>query len=370
MLEALRTRVLQDFPAANFAVPMSWPTQMRLSRGLWGTFPMERGSIDLSRLCEALPRGFRRAAGIFARSDVDVVLDASGFGYGDYWGLRKLKRRLVRLATDWKRQGRTLILLPQALGSFEKPGMASAFKTVINAADLIYVRDAVSLRHVSALGHSRNVRYAPDFTNLLKPELPQHLLHLRGRAFIIPNEKVCGTDLERRKVYVSFLRQAVGTLRAAGHNVALLIHEGKGDAALALELNAGLDSAVELIDEACPLVTKALIAEAKLTVSSRFHGLVSALSASVPSIACGWTHKYAELMSDYGCSELNVDLNDSSTFARQFERLIAAACDPDFRARLTAAADLQRSRSSAMWDEIVALLKDRYADQPRVQSVV
>jgi polysaccharide pyruvyl transferase WcaK-like protein len=368
MLEAIRARLAEDLPNARLAVPMNWPTHMRLAHGLYGTYPREKGSRDLSFMGEVLPKGFRHNVGFFSASDVDVVLDASGFGYGDYWGLRKLKRRLTVLATRWKTPQKTLIVLPQALGPFKEAGMADAFTKVLKAADLVYVRDNVSMQYVTELAPGRsNVRLSPDFTNLLHPELPERLAHLRGYALIIPNEKVVGDDQAKRRTYIDFLQLAVEKLRATGKNVALLVHEGKGDKALAAELNAVLGAPLEVVDEGSPLITKAVIGQAYVTVSSRFHGLISAVSSGVPSVACGWTHKYAEVMSDYGCPELNLTLGDRSTWEPTLDKLVASAADPAMRQSLAAAAHMQRSKSSEMWSEVIGLIKQRHGSPGNVK---
>jgi len=360
MLAAIRERILAAFPKARFGVPMNWPVELRLAEGLYCTVPIERGSRDVSWASELMPAKVRRTVGFWSRSDVDVVLDASGFGYGDYWGLEKLKRRLVRLGTNWRKGKRVLIVMPQALGPFEKPGMADAAKTAFKNADLVFVRDRSSKGFVDKLGPlGPHVKSAPDFTNLLHPELPARLEHMRGAALVISNEKVVGNDAAKRATYIDYLVLACETLKAAGQRVVLLVHEGAGDRRIADEVNARLSSQAEVLDEKSPLVTKAVIGVANVIVSSRFHGLISALSAAVPALACGWSHKYAELMSDYGCPEFNVDLNDKASWQPKLDDLIAAGASPEYRRKLAQAGDAQRALSEGMWGDVIGLLKQR-----------
>jgi len=362
MLSAIRERLSAEFPKARFAVPINWPTDMRLAEGLRSSLPIDMGPINLSAAGSLLPAKVRRAVGFSAASDIDVVLDASGFGYGDYWGLDKLQRRLGRLASGWKKGKRTLIVMPQALGPFDKPGMADAARTAFSKADLVFVRDRTSMEHVRKLGSlGSHVKPAPDFTNLLHPELPARLDGLRGASLIIPNEKVAGGDQAKRAAYVEYLVLAAEMLKAAGKRVVFLVHEGAGDRRFVDEVNARLAQPAEVVDEKSPLTTKAVIGVADLIVSSRFHGLVSALSSAVPALACGWSHKYAELMNDYGCPDFNLDLSDKASWRPKLEALIAASGDPTFRAALGAAADKQRALSEAMWSDVVALLRSRFA---------
>ncbi|RCW76038.1 polysaccharide pyruvyl transferase family protein [Pseudorhodoferax soli] len=363
MLEAIRERFSQHLPGARFAVPFTWPTDKRMHYGLYSTYPRDRGGFDKSRLCELVPRGFRQGVGFMAPSDIDVVLDASGFAYGDYWGLQKLQRRLVAVATNWKTDRNTFVVLPQALGPFKEPGMASAFEKVLGKADLICVRDKTSMQHVQGLAADKhNVRLRPDFTNLLHPELPERLREVQGAVLLIPNEKMVGQDQARRNTYLAFLRCAAAQLGATGRRLALLVHEGDGDRRLAVELNAMLPQPIEVLDEPSPLVTKAIIGVAHATVSSRFHGLISALAAAVPSVACGWTHKYQEVMADYGCIHLNIDLANQAAWQPTLQRLMAAAQHAEARRQLASAAADQRSLSEAMWAEVFALLRRRHPE--------
>nr|WP_286197399.1 polysaccharide pyruvyl transferase family protein [Variovorax boronicumulans] len=363
MLEAIRERFRQELPQARLAVPFSWPAEQRLALGLHCTYPREHGRVDTARLSDLLPSRWRKGVGLLSPRDVDVVLDASGFAYGDYWGLPKLQHRLLRVARHWKTPARTLILLPQALGPFEAPGIAAAWREAQRSADLVYVRDRASWAFVEAAGAqgTGNVRLSPDFTNLLHPALPDRLAAVQGAFLVIPNERVVGRDTGRRAAYLQFLRSCAERFLATGRKVLLLVHEGAGDRRLALELNALLPRPVDVIDEPSPLVTKAVIGAAYATVSSRYHGLVSALSAAVPSAACGWAHKYGELMSDHGCAHLNIDLSsDAAHWSHQLDQLEQAAQSDSIRTALRAAAQQQQHRSQEMWAEVFSLLRRKH----------
>lgn len=361
MLEAVIERLRAEFPDARIAVPLTVPADQRLRRGLYASMPRDGGRRDLSDLTHFLPGRVRRAVGFFAPRDIDVRLDASGFAYGDYWGPYKLQRRLLAPLKKWKRAGKTAVLLPQALGPFRTVGMGAAFNEALSRLDIAYVRDRQSLVHVEEAASKRdNARLAPDFTNLLSPELPPRLADLRGKGLVIPNEKVASpNDASRRTAYVDFLALALNALARSGVEPVLLIHEGEGDRALAREVNARLDKPAPIIDEPSALVTKAVIGAASLVVSSRFHGLVSALSSGVPAMAAGWSHKYDELMRAYGCTNFVIDLDDRPSWTPRLEALLQAADSTELKTRLSTAAEHERQRSRAMWDEICALLRAR-----------
>lgn len=354
MLEAVCERLRREFEDVRIAVPVSVGPETRLRLGLWGTIPPEASPFDLSWVPEYLPERLMRAAGLVRHSEVDAVLDASGFGYGDYWGERKLRRRLVARLRRWRGPGRRTVLLPQALGPFTSARMRDLFKEVIERADLVFARDDQSFAHANALGSfAEKLRQAPDFTNLLKPELPMRLSWVKGRALIIPNRRVVAEG----DSYLKFLETCAHALRGGGKAVAMLVHEGVDDRKIADELNARMGAEpLDLIEVESAIETKAVVASAGLVISSRFHGLVSALSSGVPSLACGWSHKYAELMKDYGCPENIVSLSEPVSWRPLLERFISKSQDASFRRVLVESGAAERTKSEAMWADVMDTL--------------
>jgi colanic acid/amylovoran biosynthesis protein len=357
MLEAIRERLAEDFPDAVYAVPASTPAESRARLGVLGV--IRKGRLK-TRLASALPASLLRSRGLVRQADVDVILDASGFGYGDVWGPGKLRDRLVDTVAAWKGPGKAAILLPQAMGPFEAPGMRQALQAAVGGLDLLFVRDEVSLAYLKAAGvDDARVVLAPDFTNGLKARLKPEHSHLAGLSLVIPNEKmVAGDRAPARGDYVRFLATAVRALAAGGRPVSLLVHEGAPDRVLAAEANALLDTPVEVVDLPSPVDTKAVIAAAEMIVTSRFHGLVSALSSGVPALACGWSHKYQALLDDYGVPEFSVSVGVEADWAAKLDALVAAAGSPGFRASLKAAAEVQKERTRQMWARTIETLRE------------
>lgn len=56
--------------------------------------------------------------------------------------------------------------------------------------------------------------------------------------------------------------------------------------------------------------TRALIELCDVVVTSRFHGMVSALALGVPTIVIGWSHKYAEVMAEFDLEKYALDFGE------------------------------------------------------------
>lgn len=316
----------------------------------------------MERTWRGVPDGLQRLAGVTPRRGVDAVLDISGFAYGDFWPMEKIEDRLLSTIAE-RRGGRPrLILLPQAYGPFEEPAKADAMRRAIAGADLVYVRDDVSLDHVRKLGSNADdrIRRAPDFTNLLEAGNGDAA---SGTSYVIPNSKMIqSADPGSAEAYYRFLEFAVMRLRVRFPDVTLLIHEGERDVAVARQLNERLPVPAPVVVPETAHDTKALIAGACCVVSSRFHGLVSALSSGVPALACGWTHKYGELMRDYGLEAMMVDPEQPDDWERKLAQLADLA--QNGREPLLQRAQDWKAATRAMWQDVFDCIAQEVEPSP------
>lgn len=171
------------------------------------------------------------------------------------------------------------------------------------------MRDRESYGHlVSAVGQRSNVLLAPDITIGLQAKT--HLLHTEGDLAVVPNWKILESSVaESEEDYVLFLCSTIELAQGRGYRPFLLNHEGLSDLALIHKVSARLSGAIPVVSGLDALTLKGVLGACRLVVSSRFHAIVSALSQGVPTIAVGWSHKYDELLADFGVSELAVPLN-------------------------------------------------------------
>ena len=357
MLEAALEQLSGRYRDARFALAEATPVDFRLAYRARTAWPSEiRGARAVLSARLAARRGNLRRFGVVTPSEVDVRFDASGFSYGDFWGLQRLEARLLRPLKAFPE--RPIVLLPQAFGPFRKPGMASAVREAMARVALAFVRDDQSMAFLEDAGvkESDRIRRAPDFTNLLHEE---EASPADGPLLVIPNQKVVdAASGVSREDYLAFLCRTVEAGRAAGHTTAFLVHEGANDRALAEEANQRLDTPCKVIDGKTPLETKRTIASAAGVVSSRFHGLVSALASATPALAVGWSHKYQMLMGSYGLSELVVDLGEPQTFDAKLAALFALMGEDAARCALRGHARSEREEAERMWSRVFAFVDE------------
>ena len=101
----------------------------------------------------------------------------------------------------------------------------------------------------------------------------------------------------------------------------VLLHEPKEDKVLANELAKSLNCTIIQLEDAREI--KNFIKHSYITVTARFHGLVSALSTGTPAMALGWSHKYMELLRDFDAEYLVFNGNNEK-FLDALDALLAS----------------------------------------------
>jgi hypothetical protein len=329
-------------------------------RASYGLYQIIRraGPVNLNPLIERVPARLRRRIGLVTDGEIDAVLDASGFAYGDDWGAAKIRDRLYPALDRRKRTGMPVILLPQAMGPFEKEDVRKAFARVIDEASLVFVRDASTQAYVEGtFGARANVRRCPDFTiGLQGLRDPRHAKFV-GRPAIVPNHMmVRNADATTRTLYVDLLAASAAAARKAFGEPFVALHDARQDSALAAELSERLGK-LDQLTEHRPQVMKGVLADSAVVIGSRFHALVGALSHGTPVVAFGWSHKYAELLTDFGCPEalVAVETGAEEKVHDLFKALITNR--PKYSARLQDRAAGLKAQVATMWDHVAETLR-------------
>ncbi|MEJ1973804.1 MAG: polysaccharide pyruvyl transferase family protein [Lacunisphaera sp.] len=319
MAIAVAERMRKTFPEVRMAVsPYFGDFLSRAGHGflMAGDFPGRFRGRLLSAVLPLSGASFKSSLGAIAPSEVDIVLDASGFAFSDQWGpgpaialLNKMNRR--------DRRKQPLILLPQALGPFETPAVASAARALFARAEFVCARDRQSYFAAEKLGGARRLLRYPDFTLGVEPIQPQGN-HLSGRfAAIVPNYRILDKTNNAAE-YIFSLEATIERLTQAGWNPVFVLHDAQEDRKVIQYISKGRH--IPIVTDKDPRVLKGILGCAELVIGSRFHALVSSLSQGIPCIGLGWSHKYPELFRDFDAEGLLI--SDMKDFAL-LERLLA-----------------------------------------------
>lgn len=371
MLEACLAQLRQQYPTAQIALApnKNSPFLARAAVGALQKVSLRFRGYDFNALSYWLPVRFRRFLrhwfGFVFEADLDLVLDASGFAYGDQWGgrnVRLLAAEIIRL----KKHHTGYVLLPQAFGPFSRQPDQQALENGLPAAILVSARDEQSFQHLAAHAPAADIQQFADFTNLLEPtglagssQLPE-----QPYGLVIPNSAMLGPRNNNnawRTVYLQQLQTAIQLMRERGIRPMLLNHEGKADEKLCKQL-LEIDASLEIISPDSALEVKAWIAGAQLVICSRFHGCVSALSSGVPCIGTSWSHKYEMLFAEYEQQALI----QPDTSEEELRRLMEQVCSTENRQLLQQRAEYWKQQSRLMWQTVFQRI-DSAIDSGQVQ---
>jgi len=260
---------------------------------------------------------------------VDAVIDISGYAYGDAWDVNYCKD--AQAWVDYcKNHGKPYIFLPQAWGPFEKKDIAKWTRGLCEDASLLFARDQESFNHLSSLfdnpSEPDKIHMAPDIVFRFQGEhlnVGASILRDMGYEFgtkpligMVPNMHVYrrtqGVDSDNRyiQLLVETANYCIDNLNAAVLLLPNVIKvPGKTDrddrflCGIIEPLIRKSKDCFTILDYHRSETIKSILSHLDLLISSRFHSLVFALSAEIPVIALGWSHKYLELLTSFGLGE-------------------------------------------------------------------
>lgn len=320
------------------------PYEHKLRYPLLTKTRIHRYGVNILGLFNLMPSFARERLGFVRPSEIALVLDASGFAYGAPWPVSLARERLL---------GETLscpvVLLPQSFGEFSDPAQRKVAKGLSDRAALIFAREPEGAENLFCATGQRP-RVVPDITFGVHVAPDKH----RHDVLIIPNFQV-----EKRQgvAYADTLVEAARCLLAAGRQVTLLNHEGPKDLDICHRVREQLATeghTVVVLDPVTGLEAKAIIGAARFVVSSRYHGLIAALSQGIPCYPLGWSYKYVAAMRLFG-----IEIEDSIGYPEHVSdrALSAEYCslfsDPDYVSRLKGI----QADVAAMWADIFDIMR-------------
>ena len=287
-------------------------------------------------------------------SSVDYLIDGSGFAFSDQWKPnRNVLSYWYHFFKYYHDQKTKIIFLPQAFGPVEMYSTKKLISYLNEFADLIMPREKVSMKYLEQCHvNSQKIKLFSDFTSLVKGEVPEKYAHLKGGVCVIPNLRMIDKGTIALDDYLTILQGVICTSQKVGKFVYLLNHEGAGDEKLAYMCRAKLEGQVEVVTGLNGLEVKGLISTAYLCVTSRFHGVASALNSCVPCLATSWSHKYEELFKDYGQKDCVLDITSIEKTLLKVNKFLKPDTNRQIREHLANQLPRIQEQSKKMWELI------------------
>ncbi len=277
----------------------------RACLGLYQTIPRVGALRAFRWLGAPILKRYGALYGIIPEQKISAFMDMSGYAYAERWGTAVIRSRFTDFCR-WRRQGKKLVMLPQAFGPFESDRMRALVRAVAELADLVFARDQRSFEELVRAGvPEENLAVAPEFTQALRcPERMEGEGEFGDAIALVPNVQMVRQGNVSWSEYLGFCVRAVRAIWAAGFRAVVVQFSRSADKELVDDIYREEPSVI-VVRSYDPLYLKWIIGRCFGAICSRYHALVSALSQGVPALATAWSHKYTEFLRDYGvCDNL------------------------------------------------------------------
>ena len=274
-----------------------------------------------------LPRRFlRRWSLLDAVAGADLLADISGISFVD--GRAAALAYNLACSIPAFLCGTPVVRLAQAMGPLRSPLNRAAARFTLLRCRAVFARGPETARHLESAGiggyrRAADLAFAlPDgdgagaeFEDVLPPgEGP--LIGIAPSQVLADRLRRSGGDLAG--LLASALDEAVDR---AGARVLVIAHSWLGperrsrnnDYHICRDLLGRMkrrDRAVFIERDLSPGELRAVIARCDCFVACRFHAMISALSRAVPCVVPSWSHKYGEVMDEFGLGRMVIDAGD------------------------------------------------------------
>lgn len=318
--------LLTTYPEADAAhVPTSSPVQVV------GLEPVHLALVELpvavlavfARLLH-LPLGWVRSRGCRAMLNSHVVVDVAGISFADGRGIPITVYNAIMTGVPLL-LGVPTVKAAQAMGSFNSQPNRLLSKLVLPRLAAICARGARTRQHLDSL-QLHNVTDVADLAFSLEESatLPASVAakippHNQPFIVVMPSAVVRGLFESSGGDYVSAVAALIVSLRAETQcPVVVVPHsyrtgQGEGrmnDGPVCREVVATCsdDSGVIGIDEDLSAgELRRIVSLSEVMVTSRFHAMISGLATATPTVVVGWSHKYKEVLDDFGLTDFGMD---------------------------------------------------------------
>ena len=302
-----------------------------------------------------LPLGWVRSRACRAMLNADVVVDVAGISFADGRGIpitvyNSLMTGIPLLL------GVPTVKAAQALGSFNTQPNKLLAKIVLPKLAAICARGARTREHLDSLSLT-NVTDVADLAFSLEESawLPAHVqaqIPASGEPFIVvmPSAVVRGLFESTGADYVQAMAGLVRHIRSTTQlPVVIVPHSyrvGQGEGGVnggpvcrEVAAACGGDSLVIGVDaDLTAGELRRIVSLSRVLVTSRFHAMISGLATCTPTVVVGWSHKYREVLDDFGLADFGMDSAELSHPERIVQKVQYALQNSD-----TIAAQIEKS---------------------------
>lgn len=288
-------------------------------------FPVALLSAILSVV--RVPRGWVRTRANRALLDSDAALDLAGISFADGRGVpitvyNALMTGLPLLL------GVPTLKMAQALGPFRTQPNRMLARWVLPRLAVVCARGNRTREHLDDLGLTNvvdvaDLAFSLDEAASLPSDVSEAVEAAGDHVLVMPSAVVRrlferdGSTGDHDYVgamvlLVRQLRERTGlAVVIAPHSYRVGAPEGRmNDGPVCREIAArfGDDPRVVLVDaDLTAGELRRLVAGSRSLVTSRFHAMISGLATCTPTVVVGWSHKYREVLGDFGLAELGCD---------------------------------------------------------------
>ncbi|MET0742879.1 MAG: polysaccharide pyruvyl transferase family protein [Microvirga sp.] len=281
-----------------------------------------------------LPRRLRRGSPLMPRdmrllSECSVLVDLAGVAFID--GREKFLPFNILTIGPAMLLGVPVVKAAQASGPFRNWINRVSARFMLGRCAAVHARGARTYEHLRTLGIANAAPAADvafllqDGDRLVKPDEAMvarigreiEAMRREGRRIvgICPSSVVYG---KAGPAYLDAFADLVQRIEAAGHGVVMFPNATRAGDRDGLRNNdlpvirrlvdalaaRGSANARAVVDGDIDAVSiKEIIARCDVTIVSRFHAMVGSLSLAKPTVVFGWSHKYAEVMGDFGMEQ-------------------------------------------------------------------
>jgi polysaccharide pyruvyl transferase WcaK-like protein len=376
MVESVMARLPNEMGECHFDILTTYPDAdaPRVPAGadaaVVGLQPLRLALVEFPIACLALvmrklrlPLFWVRSRGCRSMLDSSVVVDVAGISFADGRGFAIVAYNALMTGVPLL-LGVPTVKAAQALGPFQSVPNKWLAPLVLRHVKTVCARGARTREHLDSLGGVNSIDVADLAFSLDEaasfPEAVSVALGTVNKDFIVvmPSAVVRGIYESSGGNYVSAMAALVADIRQlTGRSVVIAPHsyraglpEGRmNDGPVCREVAAACSGDTQVLGLDFDLTAgelRHLVAHSSILVTSRFHAMISGLATSTPTVVVGWSHKYKEVLDDFGLSNLGLDssaLNRPSEIAEIVSKVFTSKSE--ISQQITAALPAVKVRS-------------------------